>query len=224
MPEKKKIGHRPKGIPKGNAGRKKGTPNKPKDSKYLKLKKNRNLNIKGKNKHVSEVRNRKDVLTLAGVETDIPEFLFENVFDVKKFNDEGLSPKEKLIACNILLSSLGNLTIASSQMGFSRATFKSLLSLDPYFSECVNEVTEIILDFTERNLMKLINMGDRHAIIFLLKTLGKHRGYVERIESINATIEPITVNISQTALDTIDVKTLDNIPIKELQEKVKQIK
>lgn len=39
-----------------------------------------------------------------------------------------------------------------------------------------------LLDLAEKRLFDLVNEGHPSAIIFTLKTLGKHRGYIERQE------------------------------------------
>ena len=38
------------------------------------------------------------------------------------------------------------------------------------------------MDLAEKRLFDLVNEGHPSAIIFTLKTLGKHRGYIERQE------------------------------------------
>jgi len=44
------------------------------------------------------------------------------------------------------------------------------------------EQRETLIDFTEDQLFKQVKAGNITAIIFTLKTIGKHRGYVERQE------------------------------------------
>jgi hypothetical protein len=84
---------------------------------------------------------------------------------------------------------------------------------DPEYKAAVEAITEVSLDFAESKLFELmqgafsqtvtrdgeiVNIKDApntSAIIFYLKTKGKHRGYVERTEqaidlkSINITID-----------------------------------
>lgn len=51
---------------------------------------------------------------------------------------------------------------------------------EEYLKNAVIEGRNSRLDFAESKLDQNINNGDTTAIIFLLKTLGKDRGYVER--------------------------------------------
>jgi len=48
--------------------------------------------------------------------------------------------------------------------------------------EAFTELTESIIDLAESKLIENINDNDNTAIIFYLKTKGKHRGYIERSE------------------------------------------
>jgi len=49
-----------------------------------------------------------------------------------------------------------------------------------------------VLDFAEHHLHKLISQGNPAATIFLLKTKGKGRGYVERQEIEVAEKKPLS--------------------------------
>lgn len=46
----------------------------------------------------------------------------------------------------------------------------------------MENINERNLDYAESALLKLIKEGNATALIFFLKTKGKHRGYIERSE------------------------------------------
>lgn len=50
------------------------------------------------------------------------------------------------------------------------------------FKKEVDDIQNIALDFAESQLHKQIQDGNTTATIFLLKTKGKKRGYIERQE------------------------------------------
>ena len=80
-----------------------------------------------------------------------------------------------------LEKSLGVVTTACKQVGIARSTFYEWLK-DPNFKKQVDDVQNIALDFAESQLHKQIKEGNTTATIFLLKTRGKKRGYIERSE------------------------------------------
>ena len=82
-----------------------------------------------------------------------------------------------------LKSSLGNVTHACKEAGISRSQFYKWINEDPAFAASCEEVKDVALDFAESALLKQIKEGNVTAIIFYLKTQGKQRGYVERMEA-----------------------------------------
>ena len=106
-----------------------------------------------------------------------------------------------------LRKSLGIVKAASDMTGVGRRTYYDWLRNDPEFNEDVNTIAEESLDFAETKLFELIqgvrvtaNVPDENnegkttkkiyykkppdvaAVIFYLKTKGKHRGYIEKVE------------------------------------------
>ena len=81
-----------------------------------------------------------------------------------------------------LEKSLGVVTTACKQVGVSRKTYYRYLNEDPEFRHEVEELQNVALDFAESQLHKQIQEGSTAATIFLLKTKGKKRGFVERQE------------------------------------------
>lgn len=92
--------------------------------------------------------------------------------------------------------SLGVISTACKQVGISRTTYYEYLK-DPEFKKAVSEIEAEAVDFAESKLFELINgiqlMSKdgpyqvppcKTSIIFYLKTKGKHRGYVERVEQV----------------------------------------
>jgi hypothetical protein len=81
-----------------------------------------------------------------------------------------------------LEKSLGIVTTACKQVGIDRGTHYNWLNDDADYKKAVDGIADIALDFAESKLHKNIDNADTTAIIFYLKTKGKKRGYVERIE------------------------------------------
>jgi hypothetical protein len=81
-----------------------------------------------------------------------------------------------------LEKSLGIVTNACKQVGIDRTTHYRWLNSDDKYKAAVDDLKNVTLDFAERHLHKQIQEGNTTATIFLLKTLGKKRGYVERQE------------------------------------------
>ena len=83
-----------------------------------------------------------------------------------------------------LEKSLGVVTSACKIADVSRWTYYDYLKNDEQFAKEVEEIQNISLDFSESKLFEAISKGNLTAVIFHLKTKGKHRGYVERFEAI----------------------------------------
>lgn len=81
-----------------------------------------------------------------------------------------------------LEASMGIVTTACKTAGISRSVFYQWLENDPEFKKAVEDVDNVCLDFAESSLMQQIKDHNTTATIFYLKTKGRHRGYVERVE------------------------------------------
>ena len=84
-----------------------------------------------------------------------------------------------------LEKSLGVVTTACRQVGINRTTYYKYMKEDQEFVKQVKDIENIALDFAESQLHKQISEGNTTATIFLLKTKGKSRGYVERSEIVH---------------------------------------
>tara|TARA_R100001198_G_C5098763_1_gene131878 strand:+ start:149 stop:505 length:357 start_codon:yes stop_codon:yes gene_type:complete len=94
-----------------------------------------------------------------------------------------------------LEKSLGVVTTACKQVGIGRTTFYNYYNDDKDFAKQVDDIENVALDFAESQLHKQIQDGSTAATIFLLKTRGKKRGYVERQEITGADGIPTDVKI-----------------------------
>ena len=106
----------------------------------------------------------------------------------------------------------GNITISCESAGVSRSSYNVWVKNDPEFAKKLAEIEpeEIMLDFGEHKLMERIAKGDTLATMFLLKTKGKRRGYIERQEVAHEgdVVKQITVNVLK-ANHVDDVPKLD---------------
>jgi hypothetical protein len=120
------------------------------------------------------------------------------------------SKKEKMLAFGptheemmvILESSAGNVTTACQKMKISRQTHYNWLDRVDGYKKRFDNIQESILDFAESQLMKNIKDGKETSLIFLLKTKGKNRGYIERQEIDHSSSDgsmkpPVSLDVSK---------------------------
>lgn len=90
--------------------------------------------------------------------------------------------KRKAAMLEALEASAGIVSTAAAKCGVSRRTHYQWLNDDPDYKAAVDDLQNIIIDKAETTLINAIESGDITATIFLLKTLGKRRGYTEKID------------------------------------------
>ncbi|MEE8371818.1 MAG: LysR family transcriptional regulator [Sphingomonadales bacterium] len=97
----------------------------------------------------------------------------------------------------IFLMAGGNVSVAAKHLGLNRTYLHKLLNEDSkHFDAVVAEGwavgRETRLDNAESKLDANIDKGKEASIFFLLKTLGKDRGYVERQEITGKDGDPVS--------------------------------
>lgn len=116
----------------------------------------------------------------------------------------------------------GNITIACQACGISRTMYQGWMKNDPEFRQTLAEIEpeEIMLDWGEHKLMERITKGDTLATMFLLKTKGKRRGYIEKTEVAHEgdVVKSITVNVLKPGTSLDDIPKLDGDENKQLPE------
>lgn len=108
---------------------------------------------------------------------------------------DNLEPKKKAMV-EALTKALGIVKMACESVGISRQTHYNWLKEDPAYKAACDNLPEVVLDFAEHHLHKLISQGNPAATIFLLKTKGKGRGYIERQEIEVAEKKPLSWFVS----------------------------
>src|SRR3990167_6133961 len=76
----------------------------------------------------------------------------------------------------------GILTLAARDLHCTRQTVHNYVNRYPTIKAAMDDERDSLLDMAEGKLFEQVRKGNMTAIIFTLKTLGKHRGYVERQE------------------------------------------
>jgi len=84
-----------------------------------------------------------------------------------------------------LEKTLGIVTSACKLCDLSRTVFYNYYNDDVTFKGSVDELQNVALDFAETALHNQIKDGIPSSTMFYLKTKGKGRGYIERLETIN---------------------------------------
>jgi hypothetical protein len=76
----------------------------------------------------------------------------------------------------------GMVTVAARHLQCSPQTIENYVQRHAVVAEAKRQEREAILDIGELALVKAVEKGEGWAVCFLLKTVGRDRGYVERTE------------------------------------------
>jgi hypothetical protein len=76
----------------------------------------------------------------------------------------------------------GMATVAARLLHCDLRTIENYAKVYPQVAEVRRQERESMLDAGELSLLRAVQNGEPWAVCFLLKTQGKHRGYIERAE------------------------------------------
>lgn len=99
-------------------------------------------------------------------------------------NDSHKTLHNKKALVEAMEKSLGVVTTACRIVGISRWTYYDYYKNDVEFKKQIDDIQNIAIDYAESKLHEAIKDGNVTSIIFYLKTKGKDRGYIERVENV----------------------------------------
>lgn len=111
---------------------------------------------------------------------------------------------------------MGLLYLAAEQVGLDGSTVTERVQKSPYLQKVVAESREKRLDVAEKNLSRLVGQDNLGAICFILKTLGKSRGYQENSQltvaaDISQTFENIMKQLDKSLKpQQIEIESIEN--------------
>ena len=79
----------------------------------------------------------------------------------------------------------GIIASAARKLGTSRQTVHNYVNRYATVKAAYEEARDTNIDYAESQLMRAVQKGSLPAIMFMLKTIGRNRGYVERQEVAN---------------------------------------
>lgn len=79
----------------------------------------------------------------------------------------------------------GNISATALKIGCNRDSIYRWLTKYPELKKARDSAFDSLIDMAESKLFSAVKNGELTAIIFALKTQGRHRGYIERTELTN---------------------------------------
>ncbi len=107
---------------------------------------------------------------------------------------------------NALNATKGMVYVAARQLGCSANTVYNYAKRYPAVQAAIDEQRGSMLDTAELALWKAIQNGEGWAISLALKTIGKSRGYVERMETVSLNVD---TDLLKRAIDALESAGLD---------------
>lgn len=100
--------------------------------------------------------------------------------------------------------SFGIKQVACNRLGCVHATLNNYIARYPSVRVAYEHERGRLVDMAQSKLVEMVNNGDPWAVKFVLSTLGKHEGFVERQELTGAGGGPVQQNVVVTWDNVID--------------------
>ena len=104
----------------------------------------------------------------------------------------------------------GDISEIARRLGCARSTVYRYMDRYPSVAEAIEDEREELLDLAEEGLMKQVREHDLQAIIFVLKTKGKDRGYTTWID-LGATVRREIDDLLDTIRRGLDPEDFDKV-------------
>ena len=108
--------------------------------------------------------------------------------------------KQKLTVATteaVLRASYGNVTVAAGKLGVERNTVYAYVQRHPELQIVIDDARRGLVDLAEVAIGQMITEKQPAAVIFTLKTQGRSRGWIERIETHEVTSAEIDAEIER---------------------------
>jgi hypothetical protein len=108
-------------------------------------------------------------------------------------------PPNQLYEPGLIASALersrGMITVAARMLRCSRQTIYNAVHIYSEVKTARDDARELLLDTAELSLLNAVNKGQAWAVCFYLKTQGRKRGYVEKVDvsADSATLEELVL-------------------------------
>lgn len=103
----------------------------------------------------------------------------------------------------------GIISEIAKRCGVNRNTITNYAKDNPEIQAAIEQETDTFCDVAENSLLTLVREKNVSAVIFYLKTKGRHRGYTERMEV--QAVRPIPIVISPEEAEYFDDETIKNV-------------
>lgn len=98
---------------------------------------------------------------------------------------EDLEPLSILKIRQALIDARGNVSAVARDLKRSRSVIKQHIDKSVELTALVAELRETIIDTAEDNIFLAVETGDLEASKFILRTVGKDRGYSTKVENLH---------------------------------------
>lgn len=91
--------------------------------------------------------------------------------------EERFTPEQVLAVIRL---TQGNISLAAKNLDTSRSTLYNYLTRYPELKQALTDARESMIDHAESALRNAAIRGEAWAVCFMLKTIGRSRGYIEK--------------------------------------------